>query len=527
MTKITCVSCGTSKNILHKHQLLKLPQCDECHKNTGSIKVSKSYNKCCICTNEVINNNYIRCSTCHGRFCKLCISKNFGHSEFYRIQNLKKAWTCCYLCDNKPLIDLIEKKKWNINLQHTVRKINKFLLIPDISFGREKIEIPCYNEVDKAPYPSEFTYVATPISGTSINLTKDLSSLPCCSCTDNCQDANKCECLKLMNGKAYDRRGHLAYEKEAGIYECNDKCSCNVKRCKNRVVGNGPVVPLEVFRCENPKKGWGLRSTQDLTVGTYVIDYVGEIMKEAECNERGLEYGDEYLFSLDAYGRSIASQELNEMGLRKSRQLFYEQFIWKMKQKYNGLDVDTNDDSTTTNTTTSNTNGLYCIDCNTHMRCHNLKVDYDNTIPEGKDYDYYDIMAPVVRSGFWFPETTIPFNVFEKIINNSELVNKLLTSKSIKLLRGETEVLPGSKAVTGNNLESKKRKRLSDTTPDNNPTTRSSITRANNLPYDLSDCTVKLPNVTRDILNEAKSVITDRALMNVDEQCNSYTVDAK
>ncbi len=36
-----------------------------------------------------------------------------------------------------------------------------------------------------------------------------------------------------------------------GIYECNNKCSCNKQTCSNRVVQNGIIAQLQVIRFIN------------------------------------------------------------------------------------------------------------------------------------------------------------------------------------------------------------------------------------------------------------------------------------
>lgn len=33
------------------------------------------------------------------------------------------------------------------------------------------------------------------------------------------------------------------------VYECNELCRCHLEGCKNRVVGKGLQLRLEVFRC--------------------------------------------------------------------------------------------------------------------------------------------------------------------------------------------------------------------------------------------------------------------------------------
>ena len=62
-------------------------------------------------------------------------------------------------------------------------------------------------------------------------MTNDPGFLPCCTCTDNCKDPTKCECILRMNGCAYDADKTLICDKSSGIYECNQLCSCHMSRC--------------------------------------------------------------------------------------------------------------------------------------------------------------------------------------------------------------------------------------------------------------------------------------------------------
>jgi SET domain-containing protein len=90
-----------------------------------------------------------------------------------------------------------------------------------------------------------------------------------------------------MNGFAYNRDGILIQLKENSIYECNDRCSCNVKLCSNRVVGKGIKLPLQVFKCEAANKGWGVRCAEVISAGTFISEYVGEILLDSDVDKRG------------------------------------------------------------------------------------------------------------------------------------------------------------------------------------------------------------------------------------------------
>lgn len=236
----------------------------------------------------------------------------------------KKLWKCL-LCNTEPLVKIALKKNWKTYRQRRRRRIGRGrlgnnLVSEDISLGREAVPIPCINDFDDT-IPQPFTYVCQPIAGTNITeLKKNPSFLSCCSCVDNCRDSSRCECAQLMGGTAYDRDGILIRDQPAGIYECNDLCSCHRNRCQNRVVGRGTKVKLQVFKCAEAGKGWGVKTLVDIPAGTYVASYLGEILHEADCETRGMKHGDEYLFELDAWGRSRGCRRLEDLGLKWEQQ---------------------------------------------------------------------------------------------------------------------------------------------------------------------------------------------------------------
>jgi hypothetical protein len=236
----------------------------------------------------------------------------------------KKLWKCL-LCNTEPLIKIALKKNWKTYRQRRRRRtarnrLENNLVSEDISLGREALPIPCVNDFDDT-IPQPFTYVCQPIPGTNISeLKKNPSFLSCCSCVDNCRDSSRCECAQLMGGVAYDRDGILIRDQPAGIYECNDLCSCHRNRCQNRVVGRGTQVKLQVFKCAEGGKGWGVKTLTDIPAGTYVTSYLGEILHEADCETRGMKHGDEYLFELDAWGRSRGCRRLEDLGLKWEQQ---------------------------------------------------------------------------------------------------------------------------------------------------------------------------------------------------------------
>lgn len=78
------------------------------------------------------------------------------------------------------------------------------------------------------------------------------------------------------------------------LFECNPACDCNRITCNNRVIQHGPTQRFQLFRTKG--KGWGLRTLRHIPKGTYVCEYVGEIISDSEADHRE---DDSYLFDLD------------------------------------------------------------------------------------------------------------------------------------------------------------------------------------------------------------------------------------
>uniref|UniRef100_A0A8C7L6E2 Histone-lysine N-methyltransferase EHMT1-like n=1 Tax=Oncorhynchus kisutch TaxID=8019 RepID=A0A8C7L6E2_ONCKI len=125
----------------------------------------------------------------------------------------------------------------------------------DIARGYERVPVPCVNSVDSEPCPDNYKYVDD------------------------------------LNGRLLPE---FYREEPPLIFECNHACSC-WRTCKNRVVQNGLRVRLQLFRTS--RMGWGVRTLQEIPQGTFVCEYVGEIISDAEADVRE---NDSYLFNLDS-----------------------------------------------------------------------------------------------------------------------------------------------------------------------------------------------------------------------------------
>ncbi|KAM6244073.1 histone-lysine N-methyltransferase EHMT1 isoform 3-T3 [Porphyrio hochstetteri] len=170
------------------------------------------------------------------------------------------------------------------------------VLSRDIARGYERIPIPCVNSVDNEPCPSNYKYVSQNCVTSPMDIDRNITHLQYCVCIDDCSSSN-CMCGQLSMRCWYDKDGRLLPEFDMAdpplIFECNHACSC-WRTCRNRVVQNGLRTRLQLFRTQ--KMGWGVRTMQDIPPGTFVCEYVGELISDAEADVRE---EDSYLFDLD------------------------------------------------------------------------------------------------------------------------------------------------------------------------------------------------------------------------------------
>ncbi|CAF3646322.1 unnamed protein product [Rotaria sp. Silwood1] len=199
----------------------------------------------------------------------------------------------------------------------------KFIILNDLSKGQENVEISVYNDVDNDK-PDNFTYITQiqPIDHRISAALNDTNSTSCCDCTDNCNDRMKCACFRKTLKQAQLNQDPLVIEKDknrytlaymlkttgyqrkrllnpisSGVYECNSKCSCHREHCSNRLVQQGLFVHLQLFK--DKLKGWGLRALHDLPRGTFICEYIGELLTSDQGHERAQSIDDKYQTSLD------------------------------------------------------------------------------------------------------------------------------------------------------------------------------------------------------------------------------------
>ncbi|KAG8448600.1 hypothetical protein GDO86_015623 [Hymenochirus boettgeri] len=166
----------------------------------------------------------------------------------------------------------------------------------DIAHGYERVPIPCVNGVDEELSPDDYKYVSENCETSAMSIDRNITHLQNCSCLDDCSSSN-CLCGQLSIRCWYDKDGRLLQEfnkiEPPLIFECNQACAC-WQTCKNRVVQSGIKVRLQLYR--TAKMGWGVRALQTILQGTFICEYVGELISDAEADVRE---DDSYLFDLD------------------------------------------------------------------------------------------------------------------------------------------------------------------------------------------------------------------------------------
>ncbi|CEP19018.1 hypothetical protein [Parasitella parasitica] len=155
-----------------------------------------------------------------------------------------------------------------------------------------KTKVTFINEVDDE-LPADFIYIDQ-LKYTAPVQPPDPDFLTGCECTRFADCIDACHDVS-----AYGDDGRLLISQGTAIYECNQSCECG-PRCKNRVVQRGRKIPLQVYKTKD--KGWGVRSLQFIPKGTFIEEYIGEVITVEEGDQRGVVYdklGCSYLFDMD------------------------------------------------------------------------------------------------------------------------------------------------------------------------------------------------------------------------------------
>ena len=142
----------------------------------------------------------------------------------------------------------------------------------DYTRGAEEVAIPCSSGAGR--FPRDFRYIQ---SSTNQPIIMDAG----CSCgSAGCDES--CPCLHTTPGR---------------LDECGPACKCSASSCSNRETQGGVCVPLSLVDL-GLDRGWGVLSRSDIPSGSFLSEYVGEMIRNDLAEER--------LRSYDEAGRGHA-----------------------------------------------------------------------------------------------------------------------------------------------------------------------------------------------------------------------------
>jgi euchromatic histone-lysine N-methyltransferase len=167
-------------------------------------------------------------------------------------------------------------------------QVREGICVDDISGGQESIPICAVNTIDDEKPPS-FKYI------TSVIYPDWCRPLPLkgCSCTSGCSDSETCSCAVKNGGEIPYNFNRAIVEAKPLVYECGPSCKCPPS-CHNRVSQYGVKFQLELFKTKS--MGWGVRSLNSIPSGSFICEYIGELLEEKEAEART--GNDEYLFDI-------------------------------------------------------------------------------------------------------------------------------------------------------------------------------------------------------------------------------------
>lgn len=190
-----------------------------------------------------------------------------------------------------------------------VKKSKKFktregLCVDDISGGKEVFPICAVNAVDNEKPPA-FNYITKMIYPACYNPIPPKG----CDCARQCYD-KRCSCASKNGGEIpYNRNGAIV-EAKTLVYECGPSCNCP-PACYNRVTQHGIKIQLEIFKTDT--RGWGVRSLNSIASGSFICEYIGELIEDTEAEKRT--GNDEYLFDI---GQNYSDCSLNPDAISNS-----------------------------------------------------------------------------------------------------------------------------------------------------------------------------------------------------------------
>lgn len=184
-------------------------------------------------------------------------------------------------------------------------RVRQGVCIDDIAGGQEPFPICAVDTIDSEK-PQQFNYIRKMMYPDWFRLVSPKG----CDCTGKCSDSRKCYCAQRNGGGIpYNRNGAIVEAKPL-VFECGPHCKCP-PTCYNRVSQHGIKIQLEIFKTES--RGWGVRSLYSIPSGSFICEYVGELLEDKEAELRA--GSDEYLFDI---GKNYSERSINSDGLGNS-----------------------------------------------------------------------------------------------------------------------------------------------------------------------------------------------------------------
>ncbi|XP_015919381.2 uncharacterized protein [Parasteatoda tepidariorum] len=189
--------------------------------------------------------------------------KFFGTEEYFWI-NSRRAYPFVY-----------KKISSEEKVEHKFKKFipnpyfeNALKLAMSATMNKKALRsIESFNTKKLPPY----VHIKTnrPVGNVQIYSCLDADDTHTCGCKDS--DPNPCGDYTFCLNRSM-------------LHECNDY-NCKVgKNCQNRKFVNVQNAPCKPFYTDN--RGWGLKAKEDIKCGQFVIEYVGDLIDEEECERR-------------------------------------------------------------------------------------------------------------------------------------------------------------------------------------------------------------------------------------------------
>ena len=185
---------------------------------------------------------------------------------------------------------------------------------------RKKEDIPVTLENDEDfSDPPKFEYITKNFLTDEVYMI-DSHNVRGCKCKECSKDS---ECCPKLKGEPFaykqEKNGRfvLRLKTVEKIFECGELCECG-SECVNRVSQRRKEIPLCLFKTKN--RGWGVKAMTNVPKGTFILEYVGELIGQREANTRpetaylfdlNLDRNDNHFYTIDAFQYGNLSRFIN------------------------------------------------------------------------------------------------------------------------------------------------------------------------------------------------------------------------